>query len=450
MKELIRALDDLQEEKHIEKEVIIQAIEDSLVAACNRDFGKNAVVRVHMDRDTAEITVFLEKTVVEEVEDPSYEISLEDARMMDAKYELGDIVRIKVTPKNFGRIAAQHARSVIVQKIKEEERRVLYEHFQHKEKDLVTGVVQRFNGRNICVSLDDKTDAVLTEKEQVKGEVFHPTDRIKLYVVEVKDTNKGPRILVSRTHRDLVKRLFEKEVAEVFEGIVEIRSIAREPGSRTKIAVSSNDPNVDPVGACVGKNGIRVDAIVNDLQGEKIDIIAWDDDPARLISNALSPSNVISVDVDEDEKTARVVVPDYQLSLAIGKEGQNARLAARLTGYKIDIKSESQAAALREEYEQYDDEYDEYEEYPEDGYYDDNGEYIEDGYDDGGEYAEDGYDDSGEYAEDGYDDYDGDGGYEEDGYYDSEEYVEDYDDSGEYSDDDYVDSEEDAEEYYDD
>lgn len=413
MKELIRALDDLQEEKHIEKEVIIQAIEDSLVAACNRDFGKNAVVKVHMDRDTAEITVFLEKTVVEEVEDPSYEISLEDAKMRDARYELGDIVNIKVTPKNFGRIAAQHARSVIVQKIKEEERRVLYEHFQHKEKDLVTGVVQRFNGKNICVSLDDKTDAVLTEKEQVKGEVFHPTDRIKLYVVEVKDTNKGPRILVSRTHRDLVKRLFEKEVTEVFEGIVEIRSIAREPGSRTKIAVSSNDPNVDPVGACVGKNGIRVDAIVNDLQGEKIDIIAWDDDPAQLINNALSPSNVISVDVNEEEKTARVVVPDYQLSLAIGKEGQNARLAARLTGYKIDIKSESQAAALLQEAE-YDD-YDEYDEYDEE--YADNEDYPEDDYQDSEDYAEDDYQDSEDYAEDDED-------YIEDDYEDSEGYAE--------------------------
>lgn len=414
MKELIRALDDLQEEKHIEKEVIIQAIEDSLVAACNRDFGKNAVVKVHMDRETAEITVFLEKTVVEEVTDPSYEISLEDAKMRDVRYEYGDIVNIRVTPKNFGRIAAQHARSVIVQKIKEEERRVLYEHFQHKEKDLVTGVVQRFNGKNICVSLDDKTDAVLTEKEQVKGEVFHPTDRIKLYVVEVKDTNKGPRILVSRTHRDLVKRLFEKEVAEVFEGIVEIRSIAREAGSRTKIAVSSNDPNVDPVGACVGKNGIRVDAIVNDLQGEKIDIIAWDDDPARLIKNALSPSNVISVDVDTEEKTARVVVPDYQLSLAIGKEGQNARLAARLTGYKIDIKSESQAAELMEELDFDDDGYDGY-----DDEYNDSDDYIDkDDYAESGDFSdESGYGESDDLADnDGYEEpeaFADNGGYEE-------------------------------------
>ena len=236
-----------------------------------------------------------------------------------------------------------------MKKIKEEERRVVFEHFAHKEKDIVTGVVQRCNGKNISVSLDDKTDAVLTEKEQVKGEVFKPTDRIKLYIVEVKDTNKGPKILVSRTHPELVKRLFEKEVAEVYDGTVEIKSIAREAGSRTKIAVASNDPNVDPVGACVGINGARVNAIVSDLRGEKIDIIEWNDDPAVLIENALSPSNVISVEVDEEEKSARVVVPDYQLSLAIGKEGQNARLAAKLTGYKIDIKSESQAAELSEE-----------------------------------------------------------------------------------------------------
>ena len=370
MSELIDALNQLQKEKNIEKEVIMQAIEDSLVAACNRDFGKNAIVKVNMDRETGAISVFVEKTVVEEVEDSATEISLEDAKMRDIHYELGDVVNIEVTPKNFGRIAAQHARSVIVQKIKEEERRVLYEHFSHKEKDIVTGVVQRFNGKNICISLDDKTDAVLTEKEQVKGEVFHPTDRIKLYIIEVKDTNKGPKILVSRTHPELVKRLFEKEVAEVYDGTVEIKSIAREAGSRTKIAVASNDPNVDPVGACVGINGARVNAIVNDLKGEKIDIITWSDDPAVLIENALSPSNVISVDVDPEEKSARVVVPDYQLSLAIGKEGQNARLAAKLTGYKIDIKSESQAAELQEELD-FDDSFDMDDSFEDDSFEDD-------------------------------------------------------------------------------
>ena len=411
MSELIDALNQLQKEKNIEKEVIMQAIEDSLVAACNRDFGKNAIVKVNMDRETGDISVFVEKTVVEEVEDPATEISLEDAKMRDFHYDLGDVVNIEVTPKNFGRIAAQHARSVIVQKIKEEERRVLFEHFSHKEKDIVTGVVQRYNGKNICISLDDKTDAVLTEKEQVKGEVFHPTDRIKLYIIEVKDTNKGPKILVSRTHPELVKRLFEKEVAEVYDGTVEIKSIAREAGSRTKIAVASNDPNVDPVGACVGINGARVNAIVNDLKGEKIDIITWSDDPAVLIENALSPSNVVSVDVDTEEKSARVVVPDYQLSLAIGKEGQNARLAAKLTGYKIDIKSESQAAELQEEldfddsFDDMDDSYDEYADEAADG---------AENYDGADDYTDDNYDaDSDEYADDGYDEADSDEDYDE-------------------------------------
>ena len=411
MSELIDALNQLQKEKNIEKEVIMQAIEDSLVAACNRDFGKNAIVKVNMDRETGAISVFVEKTVVEEVEDSATEISLEDAKMRDIHYEIGDIVNIEVTPKNFGRIAAQHARSVIVQKIKEEERRVLFEHFAHKEKDIVTGVVQRYNGKNICISLDDKTDAVLTEKEQVKGEVFHPTDRIKLYIIEVRDTNKGPKILVSRTHPELVKRLFEKEVAEVYDGTVEIKSIAREAGSRTKIAVASNDPNVDPVGACVGINGARVNAIVNDLKGEKIDIITWSDDPAVLIENALSPSNVISVDVNTEEKSARVVVPDYQLSLAIGKEGQNARLAAKLTGYKIDIKSESQAAELAQEmdfddsFDDMDDSYDEYDEadYAEEPYTEEADSDAGDHYDeaDDAEYgeADDSYDEADDAVE---------------------------------------------------
>lgn len=349
MNEIVEALKQLEKEKGISQEVIMEAIENSLVAACKRDFGKADNVKVSMDRETAEISVFAEKTVVDHVEDPVIEISLEKARMINGQYQLGDVVNVEITPKDFGRIAAQHARSVIVQKIKEEERKVVFNHFYCKEKDIVTGVVQRYVGNNISISLDDKTDALLTENEQVPGEVFKPTDRIKLYIIEVKETNKGPKILVSRTHPELVKRLFEKEVAEVQDGTVEIKSIAREAGSRTKIAVWSNDENVDPVGACVGLNGARVNAIVNDLKGEKIDIINWDEDPAVLIENALSPSKVVSVVVNEEEKSARVVVPDYQLSLAIGKEGQNARLAARLTGYKIDIKSESQAKELGEE-----------------------------------------------------------------------------------------------------
>ena len=351
MSELIEALNQLEKEKDIDKEVIMEAIEASLVAACKRDFGKADNVKVSIDRETGDMVVLAEKEVVEEVLDTALEISLAKAQAINPGYNLGDIVNIEITPKNFGRIAAQHARSVIVQKIKEEERKVIFNHFHCKEKDIVTGVVQRYIGDNISISLDDKTDALLTKNEQVKGEVFKPTERIKLYIIEVKDTNKGPRILVSRTHPELVKRLFEKEVSEVHDGTVEIKSIAREAGSRTKIAVWSNNEDVDPVGACVGVNGARVNAIVNDLKGEKIDIINWSEDPEVLIENALSPSKVISVSVNEEEKTARVVVPDYQLSLAIGKEGQNARLAARLTGFKIDIKSESQAEEEAEQME---------------------------------------------------------------------------------------------------
>ena len=249
---------------------------------------------------------------------------------------------MEVKSKQFGRIATQNAKNVILQKIREEERKVIFNQYYGKERDIVTGIVQRSMGRNYSINLG-KADAVLTENEQVKTEVFQPTERIKLYILEVKDTPKGPKILVSRTHPELVKRLFEAEVTEVKDGTVEIKSIAREAGSRTKIAVWSNDPDVDPVGACVGMNGARVNSIVEELRGEKIDIINWSDNPALLIENALSPAKVISVLADPDEKTAMVIVPDFQLSLAIGKEGQNARLAARLTGYKIDIKSESQA-----------------------------------------------------------------------------------------------------------
>lgn len=274
-------------------------------------------------------------------------------------------MRVEVKSKEFGRIATQNAKNVILQKIREEERKVIFDEYNSKEKDVVTGVVQRYIGKNVSINLG-KADALLTESEQIKGEVFKPTERIKVYILEVKSTSKGPKILVSRTHPELVKRLFESEVTEVKEGIVEIKAISREAGSRTKIAVWSNDPNVDPVGACVGMNGARVNAIVNELRGEKIDIITWDENPAILIQNALSPAKVISVIADADEKSAKVVVPDYQLSLAIGKEGQNARLAARLTGFKIDIKSETQAREsgdfmdYENDYEEddYDDDYD--------------------------------------------------------------------------------------------
>ena len=299
------------------------------------------------------------------VEDPVEEISLADAHKVNGNYQLGDIVRVEVKSKEFGRIATQNAKNVILQKIREEERKVIFDEYNSKEKDVVTGVVQRYIGKNVSINLG-KADALLTESEQIMGEVFKPTERIKVYILEVKSTSKGPKILVSRTHPELVKRLFESEVTEVKEGIVEIKAISREAGSRTKIAVWSNDPNVDPVGACVGMNGARVNAIVNELRGEKIDIITWDENPAILIQNALSPAKVISVIADADEKSAKVVVPDYQLSLAIGKEGQNARLAARLTGFKIDIKSETQAREsgdfmdYENDYEEddYDDDYD--------------------------------------------------------------------------------------------
>jgi N utilization substance protein A len=340
-KELIEALNQLEKEKDISKDIILEALENSLLAACKNNFGRSDNIRVNIDRVTGQVNVYAMKEVVEEVTEPALQISLAQARVKDPIKEIGDIVAIEVTPKNFGRIAAQKAKQVVVQKIREEERKVLYNYYISREKDIVTGIVQRYVGNNISINLG-KADAILTENEQVKGEVFRPTDRIKLYILEVKDTTKGPRITVSRSHPELVKRLFEAEVAEIQDGTVEIKSISREAGSRTKIAVWSNDPDVDAVGACVGLNGARVNAIVSELRNEKIDIITWSSDPAQFIENALSPAKVVSVTVDENEKTAKVIVPDYQLSLAIGKEGQNARLAAKLTGYKIDIKSESQ------------------------------------------------------------------------------------------------------------
>ncbi|MCC2776715.1 transcription termination factor NusA [Blautia sp. DFI.4.84] len=355
--ELLEALTILEKEKNISKEVLMEAIEQSLIQACKNHFGKADNVHVTIDHETCEFSVYADKTVVEVVEDPVMEISLSNAKMMDSKYELGDIVQVPIQSKQFGRIATQNAKNVILQKIREEERKVLYDEYFQKEKDVVTGVVQRYMGKNVSVNLG-KVDAILSENEQVKGEVYKPTERIKVYVLEVKDSPKGPKIMVSRTHPELVKRLFEAEVTEVKDGIVEIKSIAREAGSRTKIAVWSNDPDVDAVGACVGMNGARVNTIVEELRGEKIDIISWNGNPALLIENALSPAKVITVLADPDEKTALVIVPDYQLSLAIGKEGQNARLAARLTGFKIDIKSETQAreAGDFEYYQESDDE----------------------------------------------------------------------------------------------
>ena len=344
-KELLEALEVLEKERNISKDVMIEAIENSLITACKNHFGKADNVRVTMNKDTGDFAVYAEKTVVEQVEDPVLEISLTDAKMMSPRYECGDTVQIPLDSKKFGRIATQNAKNVILQKIREEERKSLYNDYYSMEKDVTTGIVQRYLGKNISINLG-RVDAILNESEQVKGESFKPTERIKVYILEVKDTPKGPRISVSRTHPDLVKRLFESEVAEVRDGTVEIKAIAREAGSRTKIAVQAHDPNVDPVGACVGLNGARVNSVVSELRGEKIDIINWDDNPAYLIENALSPAKVICVVADEEEREAQVIVPDYQLSLAIGKEGQNARLAARLTGFKIDIKSETQAKEM--------------------------------------------------------------------------------------------------------
>ncbi len=380
-KELMDALTLLEKEKNISKDSLFDAIENSLITACKNNFGKADNIRVEVDRTNCDFKCYAEKEVVEtedDVMDPQLEISLDDAKKISKKAKVGDIVNVQLNSKEFGRIATQNAKNVILQKIREEERGAIYNEYFEKEHDIVTGVVQRFVGRNVSINLGH-ADALLNENEQVKGEVYRPTQRIRVYVLEVKNGSKGPRILVSRTHPDLVKRLFEQEVAEIQDGTVEIKSIAREAGSRTKIAVYSNNPNVDAVGACVGVNGARVNLIVDELNGEKIDVINWDENPGNLIQNALSPAKIVAVFADPDEKSAKVVVPDYQLSLAIGKEGQNARLAARLTGYKIDIKSETQAKDApgfrMEDYlddEDYDEEYDEeYEGEYEEGEYED-------------------------------------------------------------------------------
>ena len=404
-KELMEALDILEKEKDIPKETLFDAIENSLITACKNHFGKADNVKVEIDKETCDFLCYAEKEVVEEVEDDVLQISLEDARELSHKAQLGDMLHVEIKSKEFGRIATQNAKNVILQKIREEERSVIYNQYYEKEKDVVTGIVQRHIGRNISINLG-KADAILNESEQVKGENFRPTERIKVYILEVKNTPKGPRILVSRTHPELVKRLFEAEVTEIKDGTVEIMSIAREAGSRTKLAVRSINPNVDAVGACVGINGARVNSIVDELRGEKIDIVNWDENPGNLIQNALSPAKIVAVFADPDEKTAKVVVPDYQLSLAIGKEGQNARLAARLTGYKIDIKSETQAKdAVGFRYEDY--VYDD-EEYEDESYEDEEG--FEEDYD-----GDDLYDEAeeGTYETDAYEGDDEDAGEDE-------------------------------------
>ncbi|MCT4618657.1 MAG: transcription termination factor NusA [Marinisporobacter sp.] len=349
--EFIEALDQIEKEKGIAKDILIDAIEAALISAYKRNYGTSQNVKVYINRENGEVRVFSVKNVVEIVETELLDISVKDAKEIDSNYEVGDVVEREVTPKNFGRIAAQTAKQVVVQRIREAERGIIYEEFVNRESEIVTGIVQRISKGNVFINLG-RTEAVLTPTEQIPGEVYKHNDRIKTYIIEVKKTTKGPQILVSRTHPGLVKRLFELEVPEIHDGVVELKSISREAGSRSKIAVYSHDENVDPVGACVGHKGTRVQAIVDELKGEKIDIIKWNDNPEELIASALSPSKVLKVIVKESEKTALVVVPDYQLSLAIGKEGQNARLAAKLTNWKIDIKSESQYEEAMKEIEE--------------------------------------------------------------------------------------------------
>jgi len=338
--EFLEALEQIEKDKGINKEILIEAIEAALVSAYKKNYGTTQNVKINIDRETGEVKVYSQKTVKEDAINPLLEISLVEAKKINPLVKVGDVISIEVKPKNFGRIAAQTAKQVVMQRIKEAERNIIYEEFAGRETDLVTGTILRIDKKNVIIDLG-KTEVILPPTEQMPNEVYNPGERIKVYILEVKKTTKGPQITVSRSHPGLIKRLFELEVPEIYEGIVEIKSIAREAGSRTKIAVHSRDENVDPVGACVGQKGARVQAIVDELKGEKIDIIKWSKDAAEYISNALSPAKVIKVDIDEDNKTARVIVPDNQLSLAIGKEGQNARLAAKLTGWKIDIKSQS-------------------------------------------------------------------------------------------------------------
>lgn len=347
--ELIEALNILEKEKDINKETLLDTIENSLVTAYKNHFDKADNVRVTIDRQTGDFAIYSERTVVEEVTNPVLEISLEEALRISKKYSVGDIVNVEVKTKEFGRIATSVAKSVITQKIREEEKSAVFDKYASKKGDVITGIVQKITAKGAVVNIG-KVDALLSENDSIPTEILKPNDRIKVFVNEVKKTERGsvPKIIISRTNPELVRKLFESEVAEIQDGIVEIVGISRDAGSRSKISVRSSHPKVDPVGSCVGVNGSRVNAVVTELQGEKIDIVRWSDNSAVFIENALSPAKVVSVEADDDERTAKVVVPDYQLSLAIGKDGQNARLAAKLTGFKIDIKSETQAKEMAE------------------------------------------------------------------------------------------------------
>ncbi|WP_409292335.1 transcription termination factor NusA [Peribacillus sp. SCS-37] len=340
--EMLDALIHLEKEKGISRDVIIEAIEAALVSAYKRNFNQAQNVRIDMNLERGSMRVFARKDVVDQVFDPRLEISIEDAQQIDPNYQVEDVVEMEVTPKDFGRIAAQTAKQVVTQRVREAERGIIYSEFIDREEDIMTGIVQRQDSRFIYVSLG-KIEALLPINEQMPNEHYKPHDRIKVFLTKVEKTSKGPQIFVSRTHPGLLKRLFEIEVPEIYDGTVEIKSVAREAGDRSKISVHSENTEVDPVGSCVGPKGQRVQAIVNELKGEKIDIVKWSEDPVVFVANALSPSKVLEVIVSEDEKATTVIVPDFQLSLAIGKRGQNARLAAKLTGWKIDIKSESEA-----------------------------------------------------------------------------------------------------------
>jgi N utilization substance protein A len=340
--DLLDALIMLEKEKGISKDVLIEAIEAALISAYKRNFHQAQNVRVDFNPNTGNFKVFARKTVVEEVDDKRLEISEHEAKEMNPQYEIGDIVELEVTPKDFGRIAAQTAKQVVTQRVREAERGIIYSEFIDREEDIITGIVQRQDFRYIYVNLG-RVEALLPASEQISSEHYQTNDRIKVFITKVEKTTKGPQILVSRTHPGLLKRLFELEVPEIYDGTVEVKSIAREAGDRSKIAVHAEDPEVDPVGSCVGQRGGRVQAIVTELNGEKIDIVRWSNDPIEYVANALSPSKVLDVQVNEEQKVTTVIVPDYQLSLAIGKRGQNARLAAKLTGWKIDIKSETEA-----------------------------------------------------------------------------------------------------------
>jgi transcription termination/antitermination protein NusA len=364
--QLLDALTVLEKEKGIARDVIIEAIEAALVSAYKRNFNQAQNVRVDLNLETGTMRVFARKEVVDEVFDSRLEISVEDAGEINPSYEVGDVVELEVTPKDFGRIAAQTAKQVVTQRVREAERGIIYSEFVDREEDIMTGIVQRQDNRFIYVALG-KIEALLPVSEQMPNETYKPHDRIKVFITKVEKTTKGPQIFVSRTHPGLLKRLFEIEVPEIFDGTVEIKSVAREAGDRSKISVHAENSEIDPVGACVGAKGARVQAIVNELKGEKIDIVQWSEDPFTFVANALSPSKVLDVQVNEEDKATRVVVPDYQLSLAIGKRGQNARLAAKLTNWKIDIKSETDARELglypreeaflpQEEEEEYDNE----------------------------------------------------------------------------------------------